>query len=88
SGLPVSETVVPARVIWIAQNTAQTTTVTNSSFITGIYVVFVPLIAVFFLRRAPHWIIWPGALMEITGIYLLSGGQLSAMAPGDLLTVV
>jgi drug/metabolite transporter (DMT)-like permease len=48
----------------------------------------VPLIAVFFLRRAPHWIIWPGALMAITGIYLLSGGQLSAMAPGDLLTVV
>ncbi|TBA70296.1 DMT family transporter [Rhizobium ruizarguesonis] len=66
----------------------QTTTVTNSSFITGLYVVFVPLIAVFFLRRAPHWIIWPGALMAITGIYLLSGGQLSAMAPGDLLTVV
>ncbi|MBY3342625.1 DMT family transporter [Rhizobium laguerreae] len=66
----------------------QTTTVTNSSFITGLYVVFVPLIAVFFLRRAPHWIIWPGALMAVTGIYLLSGGHLSALTPGDLLTVV
>ncbi|EJC67447.1 DMT(drug/metabolite transporter) superfamily permease [Rhizobium leguminosarum bv. viciae WSM1455] len=66
----------------------QTTTVTNSSFITGLYVVFVPVIAVFFLRRAPHWIIWPGALMAVTGIYLLSGGHLSALTPGDLLTVV
>ncbi|EPE97858.1 DMT family transporter [Rhizobium grahamii] len=66
----------------------QTTTVTNSSFITGLYVVIVPLIAVVFLRRSPHWIIWPGALMAVSGIYLLSGGQLSAMTTGDLLTVV
>jgi len=66
----------------------QTTTVTNSSFITGLYVVFVPLIAVFFLRRSPHWVIWPGALMAVTGIYLLSGGHLSALTIGDLLTVV
>ncbi len=66
----------------------QTTTVTNSSFITGLYVVFVPLIAVVFLRRSPHWIIWPGAIMAVSGIYLLSGGQLSALSTGDLLTVV
>ncbi|MBX5166186.1 MULTISPECIES: DMT family transporter [unclassified Rhizobium] len=66
----------------------QTTTVTNSSFITGLYVVFVPLIAVFFLRRAPHWIIWPGGLMAVTGIYLLSGDHLSALTSGDLLTMV
>lgn len=66
----------------------QTTTVTNSSFITGLYVIFVPLIAVFFLRRSPHWVIWPGAIMAVSGIYLLSGGQLSALTVGDLLTVV
>ena len=66
----------------------QTTTVTNSSFITGLYVVFVPLIAVFFLRRSPHWVIWPGALMAVSGIYLLSGGHLSALTIGDPLTVV
>lgn len=66
----------------------QTTTVTNSSFITGLYVVFVPLIAVLFLRRTPHWVIWPGALMALCGIYLLSGGHLTALTVGDLLTVV
>ncbi len=66
----------------------QTTTVTNSSFITGLYVVFVPLIAVVFLRRSPHWIIWPGAIMAVCGIYLLSGGHLSALSTGDMLTVV
>ncbi|NLS04513.1 DMT family transporter [Rhizobium sp. P32RR-XVIII] len=66
----------------------QTTTVTNSSFITGLYVVFVPLIAVAFLRRPPHWIIWPAAAMAVTGIYMLSGGHLSALTRGDGLTVV
>lgn len=66
----------------------QTTTVTNSSFITGLYVVFVPLIAVAFLRRPPHWIIWPAAIMAVAGIYMLSGGHLSAMTTGDGLTVV
>ena len=65
-----------------------TTTVTNSSFITGLYVVFVPLIAVIFLRRAPHWIIWPAALMALGGIYLLSGGSFSRLTIGDFLTVI
>ena len=65
-----------------------TTTVTNSSFLTGLYVVFVPVIAVVFLRRQPHWIIWPAALMATTGIFLLSGGAISALTLGDLLTIV
>ena len=65
-----------------------TTTVTNSSFITGLYVVFVPLIAVVFLRRPPHWVVWPGALTALAGIYLLSGGSFSRLTGGDLLTVV
>lgn len=65
-----------------------TTTVTNSSFITGLYVVFVPLIAVVFFRRQPHWVIWPAALMALSGIYLLSGGSLARLTVGDVLTVV
>ncbi|WFU07714.1 DMT family transporter [Rhizobium sp. CB3090] len=65
-----------------------TTTVTNSSFITGLYVVFVPLIAIVFQRRPPHWIVWPAALMALGGIYLLSGGSFSRLTVGDFLTVV
>jgi drug/metabolite transporter (DMT)-like permease len=66
----------------------QTTTVTNSSFITGLYVVFVPMIAVVFMRRPPHWAVWPAALMALAGIFLLSGGSFSRLTIGDLLTVV
>ncbi|CAD7024020.1 EamA/RhaT family transporter [Pseudorhizobium endolithicum] len=65
-----------------------TTTVTNSSFLTGLYVVFVPLITVVALRRYPHWIIWPASGMSLLGIFLMSGGQLANLTPGDLLTIV
>lgn len=64
------------------------TSVTNSGFLTGLYVVFVPVLTVVFLRRKPHWVIWPGALMALFGIFLLSGGTLSALSGGDYLTIL
>lgn len=65
-----------------------TTTVTNSSFLTGLYVVFVPVISVIALRRYPHWIIWPAAGMSLSGIFLLSGGAVENLTPGDVLSIV
>lgn len=65
-----------------------TTTVTNSGFLTGLYVVFVPLLTVVFLRRRPHWIIWPAAAMALLGIFLLSGGSLAGLNDGDMLTIL
>lgn len=65
-----------------------TTSVTNSGFLTGLYVVFVPVLTVFFLRKKPHWVIWPGALMAFLGIFLLSGGAVAGLSIGDLLTIV
>lgn len=64
-----------------------TTTVTNSAFLTGLYVVFVPVISVLLFRQAPHWIIWPVALIALCGIFLLSGGTVTAMSEGDLWSV-
>ncbi|WP_242217354.1 DMT family transporter [Shinella zoogloeoides] len=64
-----------------------TTTVTNSGFLTGLYVVFTPILTVLFLRRRPHWVIWPAALTACLGIFLLSGGTLTALTLGDMLTV-
>lgn len=64
-----------------------TTTVTNSAFLTGLYVVFVPVISVLLFRQAPHWIIWPVALIALCGIFLLSGGTFTAMSTGDLWSV-
>ena len=80
-------------VLLFAAQTAQqfglkTTTVTNASFLTGLYVVIVPVMAVLFLKQRPHWIIWPAALTALIGIFLLSGGSISALSVGDGLTIV
>ena len=63
------------------------TTVTNSGFLTGLYVVFVPFIALVALRQTLHPVIWPAVAMTFAGIWMLAGGRLSDLNAGDLLTI-
>jgi drug/metabolite transporter (DMT)-like permease len=65
-----------------------TTSVTNSGFLTGLYVIMVPILTVVILRRTPHWIIWPAAVLALIGIFLLSGGAISSLSYGDVMTIV
>ena len=65
-----------------------TTSVTNSGFLTGLYVVIVPFLSVIVLRQMPHFIIWPAALATLLGIYLLSGGDIAALNRGDYWTIL
>lgn len=63
------------------------TTVTNSGFLTGLYVVFVPFITLLVLRQPPHPVIWPAVMMTFAGIWMLAGGSLADLNTGDLLTI-
>lgn len=65
-----------------------TTSVTNSSFLTGLYVIFVPVISVLIYRRNPHPIVWPGAFMMLLGIFMLSGGSFTQLKTGDILCII
>jgi len=65
-----------------------TTSVSNSGFLTGLYVIFTPFVAVAFFRDWPHRIIWPGSVIAFAGIFLLSGGNLGALVLGDYLTML
>ncbi|MGE0282480.1 MAG: DMT family transporter [Rhizobiaceae bacterium] len=65
-----------------------TTSVTNSGFLTGLYVVMVPLFGVALFREWPHPVVWPCALAAFIGIWLLSGGTVSALTIGDWLTIL
>lgn len=65
-----------------------TTSITNSGFLTGTYVLLVPILAVIVLRQRPHFIVWPGCLLVLAGIYLLSGGNFAALTIGDAQTLV
>lgn len=63
------------------------TTVTNSGFLTGLYVVFVPFITLLALGQRPHPVIWPAVLMTFVGIWMLAGGSLVSLNDGDFLTI-
>jgi len=65
-----------------------TTTVTNSGFLTGLYVVFTPLLGVILFKAWPHPIVWPAACVAMFGIFLLAGGKLQGLVTGDWFTIL
>lgn len=60
-----------------------TTSVTNASFLTALYVPAVPLLAWALFRRRPHWMAWPAALGCLAGTWLLTGAGPVQMVSGD-----
>jgi len=62
--------------------------VTNSGFLTGLYVIFTPIIGVLLFSQWPHPIVWPATAIAFVGIFFLSGGDFSQLQTGDLLTVL
>jgi drug/metabolite transporter (DMT)-like permease len=63
------------------------TTVTNAGFLTSLYVLFVPFLALVILVQRPHPVIWIGMPMALVGVYLLNGARLDAFNAGDLLVI-
>ncbi|MBW3096085.1 DMT family transporter [Pseudohoeflea coraliihabitans] len=63
------------------------TTVTNSGFLTGLYVVMVPILTLLVLRTRPHPLVWPAVIMTFIGIFLLSGARVTTLNRGDALTL-
>jgi drug/metabolite transporter (DMT)-like permease len=59
------------------------TTAGKAGFITGLYVIIVPLMGLF-LGHWPGWGGWAGAGMAALGLYLLSVTEAWTFAPGDL----
>ena len=60
------------------------TTAGKAGFITGLYVIIVPLMGLF-LGHRPGWGGWLGACLATLGLYLLSVTEALTFAPGDLL---
>ncbi|MDX2204266.1 MAG: DMT family transporter [Hyphomicrobiaceae bacterium] len=68
---------------WLQQAGIVTATVTNTGFLTALYVVITPLIAWASAGRRPSAIIWPAVALSAAGTWLLGGGTLSAFSGGD-----
>jgi drug/metabolite transporter (DMT)-like permease len=71
----------------VQQSGMVTASVTNTAFLTALYVVFVPVLALMVLRRPPGWQVWVGAVLALGGAFALSGGRLAAFGPGDWLVL-
>ena len=66
----------------------QYTTAGNAGFITGLYVVLVPLVMVIFLRQPVSQWTWAAALVATIGALLLSTGGELKLNPGDALELL
>jgi drug/metabolite transporter (DMT)-like permease len=64
------------------------TTAGNAGFITGLYVIFIPIILALALRQSPRPVIWISAGLALCGLYLLSSGGVARPNIGDLLVLV
>ncbi len=76
--------------ISLQQVALQYTSLANSGFITGLYVVFVPVLGLFFGQRYGFGV-WAGVALAVAGLYLLSikGGPGGfEMNRGDMLTLI
>lgn len=63
------------------------TSVTNSGFLTGLYVLFVPLILLLVFRQSPHRVVWLGVPLALVGLFLLNGARLDRLNSGDGLVI-
>jgi drug/metabolite transporter (DMT)-like permease len=66
----------------------QFTTASNAGFITGLYVVFIPLILAIGWRQRPRREVWVASFCAATGLFLLSTGGRLRLAPGDALVLI
>jgi drug/metabolite transporter (DMT)-like permease len=61
------------------------TTAANAGFITGLYVVLVPLLLALGWRQPPRRAVWLATLLSAAGLFLLSTGGSFSLALGDAL---
>ena len=65
------------------------TTASNAGFITGLYVVVIPILLMFGSRRKqPRPLVWVAALLSALGLFLLSTGGQIQVNRGDILVMV
>ena len=64
------------------------TSVTNAGFLTGLYVLFVPVICRLIYRQNLSSYVFPAAALSVAGVYMLSGGKMTAIASGDGLVLM
>lgn len=63
------------------------TTASNSGFITGLFVIFVPVFLLLFFGKPPTALQWGASALALAGLWLLTGG-ISEFNRGDAMTIL
>lgn len=84
----VGAAALPAGAVFFAAAVLQqaglvTASVTNTGFLTALYVVVVPFIVWLLMARRPAPAVWIAVLLSFSGTWLLGGGTLGAFSLGD-----
>ena len=72
----------------IQQHGIVTASVSNTAFLTALYVIVAPILAFVVWRRPADWRIWAGAVLALAGAFALAGGSLDRFGPGDWLVTL
>ena len=59
-----------------------------TGFLTGLYVVLVPIFSIPMFRTSPHVRIWFGTFLAVLGLALISGSDLLHLRIGDILILI
>ena len=63
------------------------TTASNSGFVTGLFVIFVPIFLLMFFKKRPTGVQWIASAIALLGLWVLTGG-ISRFNLGDGLTLI
>jgi len=94
-GEPEASAVIPGiiagTVLFLAASLQQFgliyTTAGKAAFLTGLYIVLVPLLGIF-LKQRVHMSTWFGVMFAVAGLYFLSVNEDFSIAKGDLLEII
>ncbi|MDK9698050.1 MAG: DMT family transporter [Siculibacillus sp.] len=72
----------------LQQVSLQTTSVTNAGFLTSLYILFTPVVAMILTHERPSGAVWPAAALGLGGAWAMAGGLGGGFAVGDLLLTI
>jgi drug/metabolite transporter (DMT)-like permease len=73
---------------WLQQAGIRTASVTNTGFLTALYVVITPFVAWGWNGKRPSTAVWPAVALSAFGTWLLGGGGIAAPSQGDMLVAL